>query len=203
MDWGTLDGDHAVKGAVTTRLLQLALILTLALPFLFLAWSRTSYQPARTIPAHPEPPVQGLIDQKDTEHRNKVLARALKENPGHVPVLLPLAKLQSEQGDFPDAIRRLQEILDREPDNTEAMLELGKMRYQQGDIRNALDQTLDILKKHPSHPDALYNLGAIYGNLGDQERAAEYWRRLVKSDPNSESGKLAQQMLPLLEARGR
>ncbi len=64
-----------------------------------------------------------------------------------------------------------------------------------------MERTQEILKKHPTNADALYNMGAMYGNLGNTERAAEYWRLLIALDSNSESGKLAQQMLPLLDTK--
>jgi Flp pilus assembly protein TadD len=161
--------------------------------------------PFHATPAGPNAPAQGPVmdPQAAAGHQIKVLAKALAENPGHTPVLLQLAKLETEKGNYPDAVLHLREILVREPDNAEARLELGKALYQKGDLRGALDQTQEILKKHPSHPDALYNLGAIYGNLGNTERAAEYWKRLIALDPNSESGRRAQQMLPQLEPKGR
>ena len=193
-----------MKG-IKVHLVQMLLVLALAVPLLLIIWHRPPATATGMIPAHSATPVpKREADAKSVrEHEIKALAKALKENPGHTPVLMKLAKLESEKGSLTEARKHLEEILGREPDNPEARLELGKILYQRGDIRGALDQTLEILKKHPSHPDALYNLGAMYGNIGNKERAAEYWKRLIASDPNSESGRLASQMLPRLEARGR
>ncbi len=137
------------------------------------------------------------------EHEEKALEMALTKKPGHTPVLLKLAKLESESGRYKEAEKHLREVLSREEGNVEARLELGKVLYQEGDIEGAIRETSEILKSHPSHADALYNLGAIYGNLGNSVRAREYWDRLIATDPQSESGKRAQQMIALLPKPSR
>ncbi len=193
-----------MNSVMKAHLFKALVIFAAASPALLLVyWARSSDQSPRVLPAHPTMSAQGLpTDPKSvTEHQIKALNKALSEKPGHTPVLLQLARLESGQGKLSDASRHLHEILVREPDSPEVRLELGKVLYQQGDIRGALEQTQEILKKHPTNSDALYNLGAMYGNLGNTERAAEYWRLLIALDPNSESGKLAQQMLPLLDTK--
>ncbi len=142
------------------------------------------------------------LDKKDI-HEEKVLEMALTKKPGHTPVLLKLAKLASDSGRYKEAEDHLREVLSHEPDNTDARLELGKVLYQEGDIEGAIKETSEILKTHPTHADALYNLGAIYGNLGNSGRAREYWDRLIAADPQSESGKRAQQMIALLPKLSR
>jgi cytochrome c-type biogenesis protein CcmH/NrfG len=136
-------------------------------------------------------------------HDLKVLEQALTRKPGHTPVLMNLAKLEEEKGRLHEAVQHLKEILGGEPGNLEARLELGRVLFQLGDIEGALAQTQAILKVQPTNPDALYNLGAIYGNLGNAARAREYWERLIALEPQSESGKRAQRMLPQLAGMSR
>ncbi len=144
-------------------------------------------------------PTASPVKQSD-EHQMKVLALALQKKPGHTPVLLQLAQLESQKGKLADARGHLEEILRSEPGNQQARLELGRVLFQLGDVQGAISQTEEILKAHPSDPDALYNLGAIYGNLGNRERAEEYWKRLLTAAPESDSGKRARQMMTQLEA---
>lgn len=186
------------------RLLKILLVLAALGSVILFYFSWPTDDADRAVSIQPETRSQMPADpQAAGDHQIKALAKALAQKPGHTPVLLQLAKLESEKGLFSDAARHLQEIVGLEPDNADAKLELGKVFFQQGNIQGALEQMQEILKKHPAHPDALYNLGAIYGNLGNSDRALEYWRRLIALDPGSESGKLAQQMLPRLQTKDR
>ncbi len=131
-------------------------------------------------------------------HEQEMLRTALKKRPGHLPVLLRLAKIESESGHAQEAAADLRRILDMEPENPEANLELGKVLFQLGDIHGAIRHTEGILKTQPAYEDALYNLGAIYANIGDGNRARDYWTRLTAQHSNSESAQKARQMMSLL-----
>jgi tetratricopeptide (TPR) repeat protein len=152
-------------------------------------------------PSHSTTPLQDPSKLQGNVHEEKVLNLALQKKPGHVPVLLQLAQLEFEKGQFREAEGHLQQIVNAEPANIEARLELSKIKFQLGDVAGALGNTQAILKSNPTQPDALYNLGAIYGNLGDNERALEYWNRLLSTAPNSESGKHARQLIGQLQKR--
>ena len=154
-------------------------------------------------PSHSATPPQDPSKVQSNIHEEKVLNLALQKKPGHVPVLLQLAQLESGKGQFKEAEGHLQQIVDAEPANIEARLELSKIKFQLGDVTGALGNTLAILKSNPAQPDALYNLGAIYGNLGDNKRALEYWNRLLSTAPNSESGKHARQLIGQLQKSRR
>lgn len=140
-------------------------------------------------------PAKAMEQPAKDQHDLKVLELALTKKPGHTPVLMQMAKLEEGSGKLDKAAEHLQEVVRREPGNLEAKLELGRVLYQRGNIQGALDQTQAILKVQPNNADALYNLGAIYGNLGNARLAREYWGRLIASDPDSESGKRAKQMM--------
>ena len=180
-------------------------VLCAALAALFLIFRFAPKPQTNRLPAKPaEARADALSAAKPAEmpgkdqHDLKVLEMALTKKPGHTPVLMQLAKLEEEKGNLDKAAEHLQEIVRQEPGNLEARLELGRVSYQRGNIQGALDQTQAILKVQPNNADALYNLGAIYGNLGNAKLAREYWRRLIALDPQSESGKRAQQMMAQL-----
>ncbi len=135
----------------------------------------------------------------DNAHQIKILTDALQKKPGHVPVLMQLAGMAAASGKLEEATKYLKEVLAREPGNTEARLELGKILFEMGKIQESIQTTEEILRVQPDNPDALYNLGAIYGNLGNRQRASEYWGRLVASNPQSDSGKRAKQMMSELQ----
>ena len=153
----------------------------------------------RPLPAHS----RSVMGSAGTDqHEARMLSAALKERPDHVPVLLRLAGVALEAGKPGEAERYLNEVLKLEPGNVPARLDLGKIQFEAGRIPEAIQTTAVILKDQPDNPDALYNLGAIYGNLGQRDRAIEYWSRLLTSNPGSESGKRARQMMAELQRGG-
>lgn len=131
---------------------------------------------------------------KDGAHQ-EMLTEALRKKPDHIPVLLELARVESESGNSRKASEYLREVLQYEPQNSEAKLDLGKQMFEMGKTDEAIRLNQEILQTQPLHPDALYNLGAIYGNLGNRKRALFYWKKLIDSSPNSESGKRAAEMM--------
>jgi Flp pilus assembly protein TadD len=178
-----------------TRVLK-GLLITAALGVALLALKGMPFRPGRTTPApkgvKPEVRSAESFPMNRTsadEHQLKVLGLALKKMPGHTPVLLEMAQLESQKGQYQDAKRHLQEILDKEPKNAAAKLELGRVLFQIGDVQGAIKQTAELLQANPSNPDALYNMGAIYGNLGNRVRAIQYWKQLVAVAPDSPSGR--------------
>jgi len=135
-----------------------------------------------------------VISRKDSAHQ-EMLTQALRKKPDHVPVLLELAHLEAQSGNIRKSSEYLTEVLHYEPQNTDAKLNLGKQMFEMGQIDDAIRLNQEILEIQPVHPDALYNLGAIYGNLGNRERALFFWNQLVDSNPNSESGARAREMM--------
>jgi thioredoxin-like negative regulator of GroEL len=92
-------------------------------------------------------------------HRRQELELALQKNPGHIPVLLQLAQLESESGQLKKAEDHLLKILRIEPSSVEARLELGKVQFQLGDVAHALENTGAILKVNPEQRTPCTTLG--------------------------------------------
>jgi tetratricopeptide (TPR) repeat protein len=132
------------------------------------------------------------------QHEGKMLSMALEKKPGHAPVLLKLAEIESENGHLQEAAGHLRRILESDPGSTDASLELGKVLFDLGDIPGAIEHTEAILKSHPKHEDALYNMGAIYANIGNRKRTQMYWNRLAGLHPGSPIAEKAQLMLTRL-----
>jgi tetratricopeptide (TPR) repeat protein len=135
----------------------------------------------------------------DGQHEKEILKLALEKSPGHAPVLLRLAEIESEDGHLEESAGHLRRILQADPGNQEANLELGKVLFQLGDVRGAIEHTEAILHTHPTYEAALYNMGAIYANIGNKRRALEYLEKIAALHSNSENAKKAQLMLSRLE----
>jgi tetratricopeptide (TPR) repeat protein len=197
------EGKSSVKVRLLKILLLVAVVASAVILYRGLPARRRGSPPSQGAGRSQPPEIANLVQPEkfsSDAHEAKVLAMALEKKPGHTPVLLKLAKIESEEGRYQDASRHLREIVSKEPGNAEARLELGKVLFQLGDVRGAIEQTQAILEVHPDYADALYNLGAIYGNIGNRDRAMEYWKRLVALDPHSESGQKAEQMMNRLRA---
>jgi tetratricopeptide (TPR) repeat protein len=183
---------------VKLRLIKTAILLAVAVTAVSL-YLRMDRAPAQAAPSTgPLLKAHGTAIPRD-QQEEEMLTMALKKKPGHTPVLLKLAEIESGNGHLQEAALRLRKILESEPGSTDANLELGKVLFELGDIRGAIEHTEEILKSHPMHEDALYNMGAIYANIGNRKRAKIFWSRLAGLHPGSPSAEKAQLMLSRLE----
>ena len=62
-------------------------------------------------------------------------------------------------------------------------------------LMTAKEAMLTAIKYSPKHQLAYFNLGIISLHAGDAQQAAEWFKKCVAIDPNSETGKRAQQIL--------
>lgn len=132
------------------------------------------------------------------EHELKALTAELEKKPGHAPILLRMAQIERDKGQFDDAAGHLREAVKTEPSSQEAHLELGRLLYERKDVNGAIAETEKVLTLNPKQVDALYNMGAIYANLGNAERARSYWSKAVQIDPSADSSRKAREGLAKL-----
>jgi tetratricopeptide (TPR) repeat protein len=184
-----------IKGAVLLAVASMAIAF-----YLGKDGRRSDKSPAMAAHGNGRMPTNAAGPLAGNQHEKQMLTKILEKKPDHVPVLLKLAQIESEDGHLHEAAGRLRTILKKEPDNPDANLELGKVLFKLGDVRGSIQLTEGILKKNPNHEDALYNMGAICANTGDRKQAMEYWNRLAALHSDSGSAKMAQQMMRRLEA---
>jgi len=132
------------------------------------------------------------------EHEIKALSVELEKKPNHPPILLRMAQLARELGRNDEAVGYLRQLTKADPENVEGHLELGRVLYETNDVAGAIEETNRVLKLNPKNVDALYNLGAIYANVNKPELARQYWTDAVAADPQSDSGRNAQNGLQKL-----
>lgn len=144
-----------------------------------------SGQEKGTAPAAQEPMPQ------NPAHERASLEALLRKKPGHGSIVLRLAQLDEQEGKPAEARARLEEFLRGTPGDAAAWLELGKACYEMGDKACALRSTSRALELEPGNADALYNLGAMEANEGRVESAEHYWKRVLETAPDSDSGRKA------------
>lgn len=86
----------------------------------------------------------------------------------------------------------------------EALYFIGESFYQQGKFRDAVTAYDRGISEYPNNkkvPDMYFKRGMAQSALGQTDRARESWEYVVKTFPNSDTGRLAKQRLEQLSRR--
>ena len=121
---------------------------------------------------------RGEIDQAIVAYR-----KALELRPNDSRVLQARAQLHRMSGDFPSAIRDLQQSLAQKPEQPLAWINLGISRAALGDVSGAREAYLEAIQLSPNEALAHFNLGNTYLRGDDLESAVESYLRAVEADP--------------------
>lgn len=106
-------------------------------------------------------------------------------------------------GDFNQAIKVLQRLLQQAPDGLYAPYSeywLGElyMVADPVDLDQAKRHFINLLAKYPDHvkvPDGMYKLGKLYVTQGETSKARSTLNELIKSHPDKSAAKLARELL--------
>ncbi len=104
--------------------------------------------------------VYGDIEQHDlaVEH----IERARDLEPEVFDYTIAMAKAHAEAGEYSDARRLFNEVIQREPGNLTAINNLAVISLREGDEQQALDYVEEILREDNDNVGALNTLGLIY-----------------------------------------
>lgn len=114
------------------------------------------------------------------------------------------ALVQFRSGQFPDAIRSLQNFLVRYPASAyvpSAHYWIGNAYYAQKDYRNAIASQQVVVQRFadtPRAPEALLNIAASQQEMNQRTAARATLDRIVKDYPDSDSAKVAKERLAAL-----
>ena len=107
-----------------------------------------------------------MLEQGRQLHREGRLGEAaavyqkiLGKDPRNADALHLLGVLSLQNGDFPQAIRRIRDAIAIAGENPDYLNNLGQALYGAGDLSGALESYRRALKGNPRHPDVLNNLG--------------------------------------------
>jgi ribosomal protein L40E len=151
-------------------------------------------QPEPAAPAAPQ--TAAMMSQIET------LERAVEAHPTDTLAVLHLANLLYDARLFPRAALMYDRYLKANPANADARVDMGVAYFEMSFLDSLkageyistaareMEKALDVA---PNHQLACFNLGIISFHTGDNERALGWFKRCVAIDPNSETGKRAQQ----------
>ncbi len=104
--------------------------------------------------------------------------------PIDVRPLLRRAFAASAAGQYSDALRLLDEVLDSEPDHRTALLGRAVALRRSGKASEALAALDVVLRLEPANAAALLNRGRVLQEMGDLRGALETFDRLARVAPN-------------------
>ncbi|MFN0196196.1 MAG: tetratricopeptide repeat protein [Planctomycetaceae bacterium] len=143
-----------------------------------------------------------LMDQGKHPEAAIILQKIVAESPSeHFSSRLYLGAVLEQQGNYKDAEKIYQGVLERRPDDTNALFHLGAMYAVQGRFEEAARIFEKSLATEPDSPQPLFNLGLARARLGQAEVAERHFVELLQLDPLFPGGWVA--LGNLLSRQGR
>jgi len=149
-------------------------------------------------------PVPGNRMDSATSGEIVNLQKYVDANPGDAASMLKLANMYYDSKSYAQAIMMYNKYLKLEPTNADARVDMGIAYFGMSflDSVKSFDYLMTAkeametaLKYSPKHQLAHFNLGIINLHAGDAQAAGEWFKKCIAIDPNSETGKRAQQIL--------
>jgi tetratricopeptide (TPR) repeat protein len=75
------------------------------------------------------------------------------------------------------------------------MVDRGVCYYEVHKYEDAINSMESALKFQPKHQIAQLNLGIVNMAVGNNEKAIEWWNKAIQTDPASEVGKKAKELI--------
>jgi len=120
---------------------------------------------------------------------------SLKQNPNDSHLLLQLAHLLNDSGFKEKAIEKYNVYLKIDTKNADVLVDRGVCYYEVHKYDDAINSMEKALKIQPDHQIAQLNLGIVNMATGNKDKAIEWWKKALQTDPTSEVGKKAKELL--------
>ncbi|UCD79331.1 MAG: protein kinase [Desulfobacterales bacterium] len=126
----------------------------------------------------------------DSEQAEKLLAKALKMDPGNVSVLSNLGYTFMVRKNYPKAIETYLKVADLAPQLPDTFFNLGYVYAVTKDYQQAKQMYLRVVELAPTFTDeALFNLAVINEKLGEHKQSIKNLEQAVSLNPRNESAK--------------
>ncbi|MDH3268033.1 MAG: tetratricopeptide repeat protein [Ignavibacteria bacterium] len=136
-------------------------------------------------------------DNVSEAYREKLegLKSAVDKNPNDTLAIKNYADFLSAAHKMNEAIQYYNKILEIDSRRADIHFALSVIYYTRQDFVNSEKENNEVLAFDPNNQMALYNLGAIAATKGNISKAKDLWNKVLKINPESETGKLATESL--------
>jgi tetratricopeptide (TPR) repeat protein len=107
------------------------------------------------------------------------LNRSIEINPTPLAYSL-LGNIWCEKGDFPEAIRNYNKVLEFDPDNAAAINNRAEAYFRMDDYDNAIKDYEKLNVLVPEEPSPYYNCGVCYREKGNLGKAVKYFDKAIE-----------------------
>ena len=107
----------------------------------------------------------------------------LATKPGSVDALRGLAALSLDEGDYQQAFRLHQKLIDSGERSAELFYNAGLICQRRGEVRDAIVYYREALKIDADFPEALLNLGHALMYIGAKDEARACLRKAISIKP--------------------
>ncbi|MCX6149431.1 MAG: tetratricopeptide repeat protein [Ignavibacteriales bacterium] len=135
---------------------------------------------------------------EEIKKRMEMLKTAYDKNPNDTLKAREYAEFLAAAHKPNDAITVYEKILKKDPKRTDLRFSLALIYFHRQDYAKAEQLISEVFNYDKKNAQARYNLGAIAANKGESDKAKQLWTELVKEQPNTELGKMAQESLTSL-----
>jgi tetratricopeptide (TPR) repeat protein len=126
------------------------------------------------------------------------LRTEIEKNPEDTVAIKEYADLLAASHKMDEAIIYYEKILERDKKRSDIYFSLSLIYFIKKDFVKAEDQNKKVLNYDLQNQMALYNIGAIAATQGDVDKAKKFWDQVIKINPQSETGRLAEESLAKL-----
>jgi tetratricopeptide (TPR) repeat protein len=126
------------------------------------------------------------------------LRTEIEKNPEDTVAIKEYADLLAASHKMDEAIIYYEKILERDKKRSDIYFSLSLIYFIKKDFVKAEDQNKKVLNYDLQNQMALYNIGAIAATQGDVDKAKKFWDQVIKINPQSEKGRLAEESLAKL-----
>lgn len=126
-----------------------------------------------------------LFESGDTVKASIEFRNVLQINPKSVEARYYLARIDEENGNFPNAFERYRRALEQDPDFIPAHSRLGRLYVMANDLPQAQSHADAILALEPENPEGRLIKSSIFMRRGEIDKAAAESKAVLELDPDN------------------
>lgn len=139
------------------------------------------------------------LDRDRIDEAVRVLTRANKVRPKHVPTLVNLGAALDANNQADRAQQYYRQALEIAPDDTIANCRLASSLYAQTKYADAVSLLRQLIASSPNSHCAYFTLGVAFADAGIYRDAIRMWKKVVELAPNSPEAVSSRESIDVLE----